>query len=299
MNRAQQRWLAIVVALGLAASCSPDAPVSPDPTYPPAPVPVLRVPVVVHVLHRSEAVGQGPNHSLAAIHRQIELLNDDFRRRPGTRGHNTHPAGADARIEFFLAGPAGGVTRVDMTAVDNPVEPNRQFDHLAYYAYRDPARYLNIWSVPYSDDLEGVFLGMATGPDTDLPGADHLLDGEPLQAEGVLVNAAHFGEIEGTSDYDLGRTLTHEVGHYLGLLHLWGDGTCAGNDHCADTPAVSEPVSGCGEVVQACTGEPAMTENYMTFSPDRCVNVFTADQVARMRYVLENSPFRRCVVGED
>jgi len=295
---------AILALLGLLA-CTPDdpGPTVPDPL--PDPLPLYRVPVVVHVLHHGEPIGTGPNHDRATVERQIQLLNDDFRRRPGTRGHNDHPAGADARIEFFLAstdpdgGPTQGVHRVDLGAVENPIDPNHRFDHLAWYGYWDPNRYVNIWSVPYPEDVTGVFLGEATGPTTDLPGAEFLLPGEPAQAEGVAINAAHFGEHSSDSDYDLGRTLTHEMGHHLGLLHLWGGGNCETNDHCADTPAVDEPVSGCpGEVILACTGEPAMTENYMTFSPDRCMYVFTVEQVERMRYVLETSPYRLFEIGD-
>src|SRR5690606_5227749 len=95
-----------------------------------------------------------------------------------------------------------------------------------------------------------------------------------------------------SSRYGLGRTLTHEVGHYLGLLHPWGDGSCETNDYCDDTPPVSGPTNGCHATAIACDGRPAMTENYMDFIDDACMNVFTADHVRRMRYVLENSPNR-------
>lgn len=283
---------------------SPSGPVPDPPVHPPGgpildSVPVLRVPLVVHVLHEGQAIGDGPNHTLAFVQRQIELLNDDFRRRSGTRGFNDHPSGADARIEFFLArtDPLGqstsGVTWTDITAIENPVDPGSRFDHAAHFAYWDPGRYVNIWSVPFPAEARGLYLGEATGPLTDLPGADLFLKGEPEGREGILINADHFGESLVDSDYDLGRTLTHEMGHYLGLLHLWGGGSCEDNDFCSDTPPVDQAISGCpGTVVLACNGEPAMTANYMTFSADRCMNVFTVEQVERMRTVLRTSPYR-------
>src|SRR5690606_30424385 len=116
----------------------------------------------------------------------------------------------------------------------------------------------------------------------------------PAQAEGILINTHHFGESDLASPHNLGRTLTHEMGHYLGLLHPWGGGDCDPNDHCADTPPVSEPVTGCPATPPlACDGQPVMIENYMNWTTDACMNTFTRDQISRMHYVLENSPRRR------
>jgi len=261
---------------------------------------IYRIPVVVHVIHEGEPVGVGPNLSRERIEGQIRSLNDDYRRRPGTRGYNTHPAGGDASIEFVLtqADPDGfstdGIVRVNAREVDNPAEGQGLFAYYAHYGYWDPARYLNIWTMPLHESTIDVVLGQATGPDTDLPGADLLLDGEPHQPEGVLINAFHFGESALDSEYNLGRTLTHEIGHYLGLLHPWGGGDCTANDYCPDTPAVSDAVFGCsGSPPLGCTGEVVMVENYMNWTSDRCMNTFTKDQIARMHYVLENSPRRR------
>jgi hypothetical protein len=241
----------------------------------------------------------GTNLSTERIVRQIEILNEDFRRKPGTRGYNEHPAGADARIEFVLArtGPDGGATdgihRVDITPIDNPVTPGSRFDHLAHYGYWDHRAYLNVWLDPLPESTVDIVLGQATGPSTDLPGADLLLVGEPAQSEGVIVNVHHFGETDASTSFGLGRTLSHEVGHYLGLLHLWGSGDCATNDHCSDTPPVSAHTVGCPSTPPlACDGTPAMVENYMDFGADACMNVFTREQVARMRYVMENSADR-------
>ncbi|HSH44962.1 MAG TPA: M43 family zinc metalloprotease, partial [Longimicrobiales bacterium] len=228
-------------------------------------------------------------------------LNEDFRRRPGTRGHNTHPDGGDARMEFVLAttapdgGPADGIVRIDTTVVSNPTPPGSSlFDRYAFYGYWDPERYVNVWTMPMPDDLMDTVLGMATGPETDLPGAERLLRGEPEQAEGILINAHHFGESDLPSHHNLGRTLTHEMGHYFGLLHTWGGGDCEFNDHCDDTPPVADVVRGCPDPPPpACDGRPVMVENYMNFTTDACMSTFTRDQIARMHYVLENSPRRK------
>lgn len=264
----------------------------------PVEVAIHRIPVVVHVLHKGEPEGQGPNLTTERIERQIEILNEDFRRVPGSPGENDHPDGADARIEFVLArrtpdgAPTNGIHRVDTTQIEITVPPNDLFRHFAAYAYWDHTRYLNVWSLPFGADSIDVFLAQATGPRTDLPGSDLLLAGEPEQPEGVLINHWHLGESTDSAEHGMGRTLTHEIGHYLGLLHLWGAGDCSNNDYCDDTPPVSGPSNDCASDRDDCDGDPAMLNNYMDWTSDACMNMFTRDQVARMRYVLETSPDR-------
>ncbi len=289
----------VLAALLVAGSGCSDA--DPGPLDPPpgAEPPVLTLPIVVHIVHRGEPVGHGANLSRARIEEQLRILNEDFRRIPGSPGFNTHPDGNDARIQFALAevDPSGsstsGVRRVRYDSVDT-TSIESLFERFARYGYWDPERYINVWTMPLAEEARGVFLGKATGPETDLPGAEFLLKGEPYQPEGILVNADHFGRSFGAAPHGLGRTLTHEMGHYLGLLHLWGDGTCENNDFCSDTPPVASAVWGCSSSpVLGCDGRPAMVENYMSYADDACMNVFTNDQIARMRYVLERSPRRR------
>lgn len=288
------------VSCGDAGPLTPDDPTAPEePAGPDEPAGVLVLPVVVHVVHGGEPSGVGANLSEDRIRAQIRILNEDFRRKPGTRGHNTHPDGGDARIEFALAeiDPAGapttGIVRYDGRERPPPEPPVSLFDHYASFGYWDPDRYVNVWTMPLSAEATDVVLGFATGPETDLPGADLFTPGEPVQAEGILVNAAHFGPSGSSSLHGLGRTLTHEMGHYLGLLHPWGSGDCDTNDFCADTPAMSESVLGCPvDPPLGCGGVPVMIENYMGWAGDACMSTFTKDQIARMRHVLEHSPRR-------
>lgn len=265
---------------------------------------LYRIPLVIHIVHHGEPLGQGYNLSLERIEAQLRILNEDYRRKPGTPGYNDHPDGGDAKIEFVLAtvapdgSPTTGIERINAQAMENPVATGSFFDFYAYYGYWDPKHYINVWTMPMGEDLTDVFLGKATGPETDLPGSELFEAGEPYQAEGILINSAHFGPSEHSVEHHLGRTLTHELGHYFGLLHTWGKGDCAANDYCEDTPPVSAPVKRCGgSGALACDGQPAMAENFMNYAPDHCLNIFTNDQISRMHYVLEHSPRRKTLVN--
>ncbi len=275
---------------------------------------VYRIPVVVHVIHNGEAIGSGTNISAAQIQSQIEVLNEDFRRKAGTPGWNNHPRGADVRIEFVLAkrDPSGnsttGIVRwnrntqgwnpppYDFNYMNGTIKPATQWD---------PTRYLNIWVA----DLAGGLLGYAQFPDLSgllgMPGDDGM--GGCTQAantDGVVILYSAFGSaLKGSfsglsAPYHLGRTTTHEVGHWLGLRHTWGDGDCTVDDFCDDTPLCNGQLYGCNaHPVSACiAGERRMIENYMDYSDDGCMNIYTIDQSVRMRIVLENSPRRRSLI---
>jgi hypothetical protein len=249
---------------------------------------IYRIPVVVHVIHFGEPVGQGPNIADAQIFEQMEILNEDFRRRNADTVH-TPPffknVAADARIEFVLAKedpeglPTNGIVRVDAS--------NAKEDHtkLSYWPAED---YMNVWvmdmgrAAPY-------FAGSAQFPVSSLPGLENASDDR--LTDGVLVNYKFFGRGYETWDFSEGRTLTHEAGHFLGLLHTWGPG-CLYNDYCEDTPGSGAASYSCNET-PACDGPfRVMFENFMDYSSDVCMNMFTRNQVARMHTVLEHSPRR-------
>ena len=267
----------------------PEVPTAPD---------VYVLPVVVHVLHNGEEIGEGPNISFERIERQIEILNEDFRREEGSRGFNDHSNGGDARIEFVLAkqdpdgNPTNGITPTKMSFADLPDDVvKREVDQMGFFSYWNSEDYINIWTAPYGEDAANVILGSATGPDTDLPGDDAFAKPIPGGPEGIVINWWHFGETDLEGDRNLGRTLTHEMGHYLGLLHTWGKGECDANDYCDDTPAVDAPVSSPTPYI-GCAGEEVMIANYMNWTSDHVMNVFTNDQISRMHHVLENSARR-------
>ena len=285
-----EKFLLLLLMMTMVISCDSNVAVSPE--EPNEVEEIYQIPIVVHVIHFGEPIGEGHNLSVEQIESQIRVLNEDFRRKEGTRGFNNHPDGGDARIEFELAevDPDGkqtnGIVRVNAAETEGPLEFHR-FDYYGSLSYWNPDYYINIWTEPMPGELTDLVLGKAIGPETDLPGADLFEPGEPIQPEGILINSAHFGETDIDSDYNLGRTLVHEMGHYLGLLHTWGTRDCSTNDYCEDTPPVTGPNAG-----TACDGGPVMKENYMTFSHDRVMNVFTNDQIKRMHHVLENSPRR-------
>ncbi len=273
---------------------------------------VYRIPVVVHVLHTGETYGEGAHLTKQQVAKQIDILNEDFRRRLGSRGFNTHPDGGDAQIEFVLAktAPDGsasdGIVARDISDLPlPPAEAGNLVMFAAHYSYWNPEKYLNIWSVPGIP--QDVLLGFARFPESDLPGLEDenqtswTLPGKG-EIDGVAVNAAHFGDRGIQSRYNLGRTATHEVGHYLGLFHTWGPNShetdgCELDDFCQDTPAIRDRTSGCPVGLISCDGRPVMIENYMDYSDDACMNIFTNDQISRMRTVLEHSPRRKSLLN--
>ena len=118
--------------------------------------------------------------------------------------------------------------------------------------------------------------------------------------DGVVVQFSSFGRINTTAPYNLGKTMTHEIGHWLGLRHIWGDATC-GDDFCGDTPTHQTSNSGCPSHPKpnACGTADEMFENYMDYSNDACLNIFTRDQTTRMRTVLTSSPRRASLLNSD
>ncbi len=291
--------LALTLLLCMALACSKTDEGMP-PEDPESNPEIAFLPVVVHIIHNGEAVGEGPNLSEKRILRQIEILNEDFRRKEGTRGFNNHPESADSMIEFVLAKQtvdgksSNGINRIDATKVTVPDIGYSQ-NHYAQYDYWPPDQYINIWVTPLPEGVMCLSLGISSGPNTDLPGNDLLAVPGPNDAEGMLINWMHFGESEIDCHARYGRTVTHEMGHYLGLLHPWAGNNCEFNDFCDDTPAVDRVVHG-DTSFMGCQGEMVMIENYMNWSEDDVMNVFTKDQIARMHYVLENDPGRNSLL---
>ncbi|MCA8951945.1 MAG: hypothetical protein KDE27_20720 [Planctomycetes bacterium] len=233
-----------------------------------APGAILRIPVVVHVIQSTS--GQG-FLSAARVQSQITVLNEDFGAQAGTAGAN----GVDTKIEFFLAttDPNGQPT----TGIDY-ITNNTWFQDSGNYwstTAWDTSRYLNI----YTNQASG-----ALGYVPDLPQGGSVLG---TTADRVVVYYPSFGRPGTLTPYHLGRTTTHEVGHYLGLFHTF-QGGCGGSncytsgDRICDTNAESGARFGCPTTSTSC-GNLDPVRNYMDYTDDACMQGFTQEQARRMR----------------
>src|SRR3989338_5169194 len=279
---------------------------------------VYQIPVIFHVIHDNQPVGTGDNLSQAIIQSQLDVLNEDFRKMAGSLGYNTHPDGADTKIEFCMARrrpdgsafPGGeyGINRINRSTpgwtappystayVDANIKPwctGTQFGGWS------PAVYMNIWIC----QLSGGVLGYAQFPTTVLGGMG--CGAQSVTTDGVVFTTTSIGKssVSGfPGPYNEGRTATHEIGHWLGLRHIWGDGGCGVDDYCADTPLSDAANFGC-PVTNSCVdpngNPPYQVENYMDYTDDLCMNMFTYDQMTRMRTVLENSTIRASLITSD
>lgn len=271
----------------------------------------LYVPYIVHVVHSGEAIGSGSNISKAAVDAQFKQLNDDFRRE-NSDTTNTPPefdsvaAAFDVQFVPALIDPDGNVLAEPGINRINGLEefgtatwggPGSTTDsQLKPATIWDRNKYANVWTVAFS----GGLLGYATFPEgSTLPGTP---GGVTEQTDGVVCGFGTFGSIDlpgPAGAYGLGRTLTHELGHWAGLRHIWGDGD--GTDYCDDTPCAGGPnytgepctFPGANSCTEASgTDLPDMFQNFMDYSDDPCFNLFTKDQVNRMEVVFMNSPGR-------
>jgi hypothetical protein len=242
-----------------------------------------RIPVVVHVV--SNTAEQDISDEQVAS--QIEVLNRDFRAtNPDTSTVPPVFAGlvADAQIEFFLATtdpdgePTSGITRTS-TSVQSFGSNDGVKSAATGGADAWPAdRYLNMWVCP----LSGGLLGYAQFP------------GGPPETDGVVITTTAFGTL-GTArpPFDLGRTATHEVGHYLNLFHIWGDdGTgCRGSDLVDDTPNQGSENTGRPRFPHISCGNGPNGDlfvNYMDYVDDAVMVMFTHGQAARMAACLDD-----------
>lgn len=242
---------------------------------------VITIPTVVHVLYASNA----QNISDAQINSQIAVLNDDFRRNNADASNTPGdflPVAADTEIQFCLT----KITRTSTSVSQHGTNDSMKFNSSGGKDVENPTTSLNIWVC----GIGGGILGYAQFP------------GGSANTDGVVVDYRYFGTTgTATAPFDLGRTTTHEVGHWLNLRHIWGDGGCNVDDFVSDTPSAGGPNytgSPCNYPgPNSCKpkGKPGqdddydMFQNYMDYSDDGCMNLFTVGQASRMWAAINNS----------
>lgn len=237
----------------------------------------VTIPVVVHVVYYNSTQNLTDQQILS----QIDVLNADFRRLNADAVNTPgvwQSIAADCEVNFCMAAqtPAGaattGIERRQTTV--NGFSTNDNVKHFSSGGLDawDASKYLNLWVC----NLSGGLLGYAQFP------------GGPAATDGVVCDYAYFGTIGSTPPFHLGRTATHEVGHWLNCYHIWGDdGTsCSGSDLVSDTPNQADENYGCPPFpTVSCSNGPNgdMFMNYMDYTDDACMNLFTNGQKSRMQ----------------
>jgi len=250
---------------------------------------ITTIPVVVHVVHNSAS----ENISATQIKSQIAVLNKDYMaKNPDKSKVPSVWKGlvADGGIQFALAKkdpkgkPTTGITRTKTKrtsfGTDDGVKSTARGGINAW----PTRRYLNIWVCT----LAGGLLGYAQFP------------GGPAKTDGVVILNTAFGtKGTATPPFNLGRTATHEIGHWLNLRHIWGDTEdCSGSDFVADTPNAEGPNYGKPKFPHvSCNNGPNgdMFMNYMDYVDDEAMFMYTTQQVARMTAALEGP---RAAIGK-
>jgi hypothetical protein len=238
----------------------------------------IEIPVVVHVIYRTAT----ENISDAQIASQIAVLNEDF---SNTNLDSTKvPAhfadlNTNVGIRFVLA----QTIRKYSSKRSWSTNDDMKFASKGGSNAVDPVNNLNMWVVNKMQAYGSTILGYAQFP------------GGAWATDGVVIGYNFFGRV-GTlsSPYHLGRTATHEVGHWVNLRHIWGDATC-GNDFIGDTPPHNASNGGCpaADHRSTCSGTPLeMWMNYMDYTYDACMYMFTHQQRDRMRAVFTAGSFR-------
>ncbi len=235
----------------------------------------ITIPVVFHIMY---SIPNGAeNIADSQVISQLDVLNEDYGRYGS--GYNDHEDGCDTKIQFCMATldpnglPTTGIDRVyypNTFTYDYTVDDSAMKTPVSW----DVTRYMNIYVVGNIGGFGAMTNGFAYFP---AGAAGTALDG-------VVLDYRQTGR-EGQFVFNLGRTGTHEVGHYLNLHHPWGQdpGSCCDeDDYVDDTPGVCGPRWDCTEIFE-CNSQRQLT-NYMDYTPDYCKNLFTTGQAYRMWY---------------
>jgi len=220
---------------------------------------IINIPVYIHIV-----MINANDVSNSQVQLQMNVLNNDFsspniNQLPSEATDFTNDA-TNPEISFSLA----GTFRHD----NSTVEWGTRDAVKQAYPPITPATHLNVWVC----NIGGGILGYA-----QFPGGSSSTDGVVLLYSSLPGGSA--------VPYNLGRTLTHEVGHYLNLRHIWGDGRCRQDDFVTDTPSSNSANYGCPSYPSTSCKSPDMTMNYMDYTDDACMYMFTDGQRNRMRAI--------------
>lgn len=246
---------------------------------------VIRIPVVVHILYH----GAGENISDEQVRKQIDVLNSCFRKKNADTANIPavfRPFAADCEIEFHLAisdpqrrstsGIIHKYTPVTEWQTDDKMKFSAETGDNAW----DPHSYLNIWVC----NLRRI------------AGYTSVI-GDDIAKDGIVIDFTFFGPTT-SSSFGMGKTAVHEVGHWLGLKHIWGDAYC-GDDLVGDTPKQGNYTMGCPTNVRSSCSNGAsgdMYMNYMDYTNDPCLNLFTEGQKNRMHSLFADGGPRSSLV---
>ncbi|MFS4474205.1 zinc metalloprotease [Chryseobacterium sp. T20] len=240
----------------------------------------VEIPVIVNVIYKTTA----ENVSDARIAEQIAVLNADY---TGTNSDaNKIPtefqpvSSGDTKVKFRLVNTVRKSTSKTSWATNDDMKKASKGGIDA----TNPTNYLNLWVVGKMTSQGRTILGYATFPES-----------AGLWNDGVVIAAPYFGKTGASSPFNLGRTATHEVGHYLNLRHIWGDANC-GNDQVSDTPTQTTANYGKPSypLYNTCSGvqRSVMFMNYMDYVDDAAMFMFSAGQKTRMQSVVASSGAR-------
>lgn len=236
----------------------------------------ITIPVVFNILEDFQ--GQVTD---GQINSQIDILNKDFNNNNPNTSIKIPSEFANTVADFNITFTKSSVIRKISTKSTWGTNDAMKFESQGGIKATDPSTYLNIWVC----EIGGGILGYAQFP------------GGPSATDGVVIGPDYFGETTRGGEYGHGRTATHEIGHWLNLRHIWGDGPCKFDDYVTDTPSSDGPNYRCPTYPTVNCRSNDMTMNYMDYTYDNCMYMFTNGQNDRAHAIFEPGGPRAAMVN--